>query len=177
MTHPHPTIKHASACYVLAISHLINNPGDYQGAFQVAQDYATTEGNDDINDWFRFLFSGAKMSAVTQTGWAKIGFTHAFDHLRRGSRYEEAIRETLELGGDTRFNAGFIGGMVGAIQGVEGLPGRFVKKVTEYCYEKKQGVKRPDFLDHTKIVEQLDQLFAMAPTETTVVIGEQEEAL
>jgi hypothetical protein len=34
-------------------------------------------------------------------GWAKIAFIHAFRHLLLGTSYVDAIRETLNGGGDT----------------------------------------------------------------------------
>jgi hypothetical protein len=42
---------------VLAISHLINHPGDSTGAFQAVLDYANIEGNDDIREWVSFVTS------------------------------------------------------------------------------------------------------------------------
>lgn len=84
MTHPNLTIQHANACYVLAICHLINYPGDNTGAFQAARNYAHEQGDEDIRDWFSFIASEAEMPGVPQTGWAKIAFTHAtFDERER----------------------------------------------------------------------------------------------
>ena len=50
LRHSNPTIQHAKACYVLAISHLINYPGDNSGAFLAVRDYVNAEGDEDIND-------------------------------------------------------------------------------------------------------------------------------
>jgi len=177
MTHSNPTIQHANACYVLAISHLINRPGDIAGALKAATDYANTEGNEEIKDWFLFIASRGKMPGSPQIGWAKIGFTHAFGHLMTKSRYEQALGETLGLGGDTDTNAAIVGGLVGAARGVEELPGGYVEKVVEYTYETKKGRRRPDFLNQTEVLQLLDQLYALAPTTATVVIGGVEQAL
>jgi len=177
MTHSSPTIHHANACYVLAIHHLINSPGDRTGAFAAAKNYADTEGNEDIKDWFRFISSGSHMPGTPQMGWAKIGFTHAFSHLVRGSGYVDALRETLALGGDTDTNAAIVGGLVGAVCGTEGLPTEYAEKVLRYTYATKKGRRRPDFLNQTEVMQQLEQLYALAPTTATMVIGEAEQPL
>ena len=177
MTHSNPTIQHANACYVLAISHLIRDPGNKSEAFGAAKHYADTEGNDDIKEWFQVVSSGHKMPGSPQMGWAKIAFTHAFRHLMWGIGYEEAIGETLALGGDTDTNAAIVGGLVGAARGVEDLPGGYVEKVLGYTYETQKGRKRPDFLNQTEVLQQLEQLYAMAPTTATVVIGGVEQEL
>ena len=177
MTHSNLTIHHANACYVLAISHLINHPGDNNGAFASARNYADTQGNDDIKGWFSFIDSGDCMPGTPTMGWAKIGFTHAFGHLKKGSGYVEAMRETLGIGGDTDTNAAIVGGLIGALVGVEGLPQDYRDKVTSYTYESKRGQRRPDFLNQTEIVQQVEELFAMAPATATFVIGREEQAL
>lgn len=178
MTHPNPTVQHANACYVLAICHLINHPGDNIGAFQAARNYANVEGDDDIRDWFSFISSDAVMPGSPQSGWAKISFTHAFSHLKRESEYELAFRETMKLGGVTCSNAAIVGGMVGAAVGLEGLPEKYVEKVTSYCFREKQGrLRSEDFLDQTKILQLLDQLYEMAPATATLVIGGVEQTL
>lgn len=178
MIHPDPTVQHASACYVLAISHLINHPGDSTGAFQAVLDYANIEGNDDIREWVSFVTSEEVMPGYSQTGYAKVGFTHSFKHLLKGTRYTEGLKEALALGGDTSFNPTIVGALLGALHGVENLPGEYVEKVTEYCYGKKGGIKRPeDFLNQTELLWQLNELFTMAPATANVVIGGVEEAL
>jgi len=50
LRHSDPTIQHANAGYVLAISHLINHPGYNSGAFLAVRDYVNAEGDEDIND-------------------------------------------------------------------------------------------------------------------------------
>jgi len=177
MTHSDLTIHHANACYVLAIGHLLNHPGDSSGAFAAAKNYAETEGNDDIKEWFHFIARGESMPGTPQMGWAKIGFTHAFGHLMRGTGFVEAMRETLGLGGDTDTNAAIVGGLIGALVGVEGLPAEYVAKVTSYTYETKRGPRRPEFLNQTEVREQVEALFTLAPTTATVVIGREEQAL
>lgn len=177
MTHSNPTVQHANACYVLAICHLINHPGDSPGAFQAARDYANEEGDDDIRDWFRFISSGAKMPGVPQTGWAKIAFTHAFEHLLGESGYEEAIRETIALGGDPDTNATIVGGLIGAARGIEGIPEEFVEKVTGYTSDTFKGKRREELLNQTEVLQQVAQLYALAPSISSVVIGSVEQAL
>ena len=79
-----------------------------------------------------------------------------------------AVKETAKVGDEaTRRLA----------RGVEDLPGGYVEKVLGYTYETQKGRKRPDFLNQTEVLQQLEQLYAMAPTTATVVIGGVEQEL
>ena len=43
-------------------------------------------------------------------------------HMRLGSPYEKAIAAILARGGDTDTNAAIVGGLAGALHGVESIP-------------------------------------------------------
>jgi ADP-ribosylglycohydrolase len=78
-------------------------------------------------------------------GWVKIGFTHAFKHLAKGSSYLEAIREVLTGGGDTDTNACIVGGLIGAALGVADIPEEMKQRVLG-CDTSQGRHKRPKFL-------------------------------
>lgn len=168
MTHSHPTILHAAACYVLALKHLINHLGDREGAYQVAKEYAVTEGNgdnstgnNDIQNWFTDLeLEKAVFPPHDQVTWAKQGFIRAFRSLREGDTYEAAMRKTLGTDGS---DAAIVGGLVGAAVGVEGIPDSYTWKVDLYSFEKNGGVQRPAFLSQSQILPLTEKSTTLPP--------------
>lgn len=58
-----------------------------------------------------------------------IAFTYAFYFLNKAISYEEAIRETLYLNGDTDTNAAIVGGLLGAYHGYKAIPEDWRNKV------------------------------------------------
>lgn len=177
MTHSNETIQHAAACYTIAIGHLLRSFGDRQGAYDLAKTYATQSGNGDIRGWFRNIEEEPPMTGTPKMGWAKIGFTHAFRQLLSGQSYVDSISQTLALGGDTDTNAAIVGGLVGAAVGFEALPADYVQKVTTYQYETMGGRSRPEFLDQTVVVQQVEELLQLAPAATTAIVGGQESVI
>ena len=170
MTHSHETIHHAGACYVLAAGHLINHFGDREGAYQAAKTYAFSDGNTDIQEWFTHIETEPPLVEPNKIGWAKIGFTYAFRALRENLDYMTAVQGVLVMGGDTDTNAAIVGGLVGAAVGYLGLPMDYLQKVMEYTFQEKGGIERPDFLRQGRIINYIDQLVVVAPTEGKVTI-------
>ncbi|CAI5498198.1 unnamed protein product [Closterium sp. Naga37s-1] len=300
LSHTNPTCRAASSAYCIAIAHLINNPGDAQGAFEEAVAWAAGErkrggemwavgggkkgGAETVGEWLEHVrvavaaegggegsgaASGAGAAAgrgsagsgvqgrqggrgsvggwgkqalqqvmgalgaggrgkageagkggeqgeekgvehggegpqacVTDTqgndtskqtggkgcvlqvectqfiGWVKWGFLLAFYHLLRRSSYEEAIEDTLMRGGDTDTNAAIVGGMVGALHGVEGMeeveggqqsqgggvPRAMVERVVGRDFSK--GIERPVELRPADLLALCEALFLLAPQET-----------
>lgn len=121
LTHPNEACQAAVAAYALAIRHLILQPGDASGAIKAAEDFLAYD-SDEVADWMTAAVSGDLPPAWPQIGFVKIGFIHAFHHLASESTYSQALRETLERGGDTDTNACIVGGLVGAAVGVTKIP-------------------------------------------------------
>jgi ADP-ribosyl-[dinitrogen reductase] hydrolase len=46
--------------------------------------------------------------------WVAIAYQNAFYHLARGSSFEDALVETVALGGDTDTNAAIAGALLGS---------------------------------------------------------------
>ena len=123
MTHPHVSCQHASAAYALAIRHLLLNPSDNHGAFNAVLAYLDGEADaGEVGEWLADAASGQLQPAHPSAGFVRHGFTRAFYHLRRGTEYAEAVLETLVDGGDTDTNACIVGGLVGALHGLQGIP-------------------------------------------------------
>ena len=76
----------------------------------------------EVRGWLDDAAAGTVVPYTPQDGFVRIAFTHAFRHLRLGTSYLEALRETLAGGGDTDTNACIVGGLVGARWGARAIP-------------------------------------------------------
>jgi ADP-ribosylglycohydrolase len=74
-----------------------------------------------------------------------------FQHLLRGSGYEETIRATLAQGGDTDTNACIAGALVGAAEGASSIPETMKAAVLD-C-DTRKGRSRPEFLHGRRVPE------------------------
>ena len=120
MTHPNVSCTQANAAYVLAIRHLVLNPGDRKGAISAAQKFLE-EVSSEVTEWLDEAMSGDLPDALPEAGFVRIAFTYAFFHLNQGSSYRAAISDTLIRGGDTDTNACIVGGLIGAYRGLNNL--------------------------------------------------------
>ena len=78
--------------------------------------------------------------ATEKIGWIKIAFCYACYYLKHNFTFENAIKESLLIGGDTDTNAAIVGGLIGAARGIEGIPADWISKVLN------SENKRPDFI-------------------------------
>lgn len=122
LSHPNDACVDASVAYVLAIASLIRLPGSTPRALEVARSWAAANACDEVRSWLADADAGVVVPCTPQDGFVRIAFTHAFRHLRLGTPYVEALRETLEGGGDTDTNACIVGGLVGARWGAKAIP-------------------------------------------------------
>lgn len=122
LSHPNDACVDACVAYVLAIATLIRLPGATPRALEVARSWAAANACDEVRSWLADAEAGVVVPCTPQDGFVRIAFTHAFRHLRLGTPYVEALRETLAGGGDTDTNACIVGGLVGASCGAKAIP-------------------------------------------------------
>lgn len=158
LTHPNETCQHATAAYVLAIRHLILNPADSKGAFAAAIAYAR-ENSIEVTEWMKRIINGKPEPTYPLAGFVKHAFSHAFYHLRLGSMYEDAIAQTLECGGDTDTNACIVGGLIGALHGVDKIPQTMLGKLMS-C-DTRKGQPRPNEFTIKGVLPNLRKLNAV----------------
>lgn len=149
LSHPNPSCWQAVACYSIALAHLMIHLGDRQGAFAAALAWATTQANAEVQGWLTDAAANKAVSYAPQIGFVRIGFTHAFRHLRWGTDLVTALTETLAGGGDTDTNACIVGGLLGAAGGAEAIPASLRQAVLT-C-DTTQGRSRPAFLHPRQI--------------------------
>ena len=150
MTHPHLDCQDATVAYVLAIRHLMIHHGDHVGAFQAAMDYLL-ETNQEVKSWLDAAKNGDLPVAFPLEGFIKIAFSYAFYHLFQNSSYEFALLDTIKRGGDTDTNACIVGGLIGALRGIEHIPSEMVNKLVN-C-DVKSGLKPRSETYHPKNVQ------------------------
>jgi ADP-ribosylglycohydrolase len=140
LTHPNPACQASTAAYVLAIRHLILKPGDHKGAFAVALSHAQST-SEEVSQWLQDAQEGVLPPAYPMAGFVRYGFTYAFYYLYRATPIRKAILETLVRGGDTDTNACIVGGLLGALHGMEKIPKSALDKVL--ACDTRHGQQRP----------------------------------
>ena len=144
LSHPNPACVFAALAYVRAIRRLVLSPGDVTSAIAEARDAAS--GDEEVRGWLEDAIDGGVVVPFSpQDGFVKIGFSHAFRHLARGTTYADALHVTLEGGGDTDTNAAIVGGLLGARFGVQAIPASMREAVLG-CDTKRGANPRPDEL-------------------------------
>jgi ADP-ribosylglycohydrolase len=143
LSHPNTSCQHANAAYVVAVRHLVLNAGDSGGAVRAASAALDDEGAEEVRNWLREAESGSGPPYDSNPGFVRIAFTHAFRHLMLETPFVDALRETLAGGGDTDTNGCIVGGLIGALQGEDGIPERMRAAVLK-C-DTTLGRPRPEF--------------------------------
>lgn len=152
LTHPNLACQWSGVAYVLAIRHLVLNPGDGLGAFDAALDALAGSDAGEVREWMLDARNGDVPAFHPQAGYVRIAFTNAFFHLQNASSYKEALFKTLLKGGDTDTNACIVGGLLGALHGVTGIPDLMRKKLIS-C-DTSLGNPRPEWL-HPRNIDEL----------------------
>jgi len=165
LTHPNQTVINVSIAYVATIHHLLNNKGDYSGAYQKCKDVIKSLEDEELKAWMNDIDKGenALPPADQNMGWVKIAFCYAIFYLKNNWDYEKAMRHLLDLGGDTDTNCCIAGGILGALHGESKLPKEQIKKVLELD-TKEDGRERPAFLEPRKCLRKMiSDIIAIRP--------------
>lgn len=123
LSHPNVVCQDCNAVYCIAIVYLINHPQDYQGAIDHLQKYVISKVHSVVKEWF--IVDSVDITHLNCTkaiGHVKLAFTLAIHFLRSNAPYEAAIKTTLMKGGDTDTNCAIVGGLLGALHGIENIP-------------------------------------------------------
>lgn len=149
MTHPNPSCQWSSAAYVVAIRHLMLNPRDHIGAFDAAANILVSDDAEEVLSWLADARNGDLPPFYPRAGYVRIAFTHAFYHLYHRTTYTEALTAVLHGSGDTDTNACIVGGLVGAIHGLQGIP-ESMRRAVLTC-DVTKGNPRPSWLHPRQI--------------------------
>ena len=166
--HPNHSCGYAVACYSIAITSLIQEPGQRELAFNRARTWLDSQADlaqdshqyhcwAEVSSWLYDAADDVNVPYYPQIGFVKIAFTHAFRHLLLGSDYKDALTETLLGGGDTDTNACIVGGLIGAAVGIDGIPENMRVQVLS-CDTTMGKHPRPAFLHPRQVDDLIPQL-------------------
>jgi ADP-ribosyl-[dinitrogen reductase] hydrolase len=131
LSHPSEICKNCNALYCVAIAYLIKNYS--MGRAERAR--GAIDLIDSWNTWSPYTIHPKVQSWLEDSkkdkydgdcrvniGHVKHAFILAMHFLRKCASYEDAIKQTLMMGGDTDTNACIVGGMMGALHGYGFIP-------------------------------------------------------
>lgn len=120
LSHPSKICQDVNALYAIAIPDCINNPGNASETFRLVENWPNICPT--VKGWIQDS-KGLLDDIHTDVniGHVKHAFTLAFYFLQFATSYDEAIRKTLEKGGDTDTNACIVGGLMGAGNGYKNI--------------------------------------------------------
>ena len=126
LTHPHPICRQANALYVMAIAYAIREAPTAAELYQRVVEWAgKRDVLPELSDAIRRAAVSPPAEYLRQQGWVLIAFQNALWQLLHASNFEEALVDTVMRGGDTDTNAAICGALLGALYGVEAIPGQW----------------------------------------------------
>lgn len=138
LSHPNIVCQEVNAIYVFAIVHLLQDKTPDE-VIHLTTEYVLREvTSDKVKNWFiSESVDIQKMKCTELCGHVRWAFVLAFYFLRNPTiSYEDAIRITLQKGGDTDTNAAIVGGIVGVYHPI---PEYMLQPVLEFdCTLKKR---------------------------------------
>ena len=141
LTHPNEVCIDACGVFAAAIAEGIRL-GDRDAMLQIAMDHALTV---DVQDVLKRAGNGEVPEGYSgdESGWVLLALQNAFFHLRRGATVEEALVATVGKGGDTDTNAAIAGALLGAADGLDTIPPRWVVPIQACRPHASLGARNP----------------------------------
>ena len=122
LTHPHPVCQAANRAFAAAIAVGVSG-ADAREMFEAALAVAGDgEGAETVRRRLRASRRDAPADLGASMGWTPPALQNAFHQLLRGVSLEEALVDTVGMGGDTDTNGAICGALIGALQGRESIP-------------------------------------------------------
>ncbi|KGK40928.1 ribosylglycohydrolase [Nitrincola sp. A-D6] len=145
LTHPHQVCQQANALFVLAIARTIQQGLSATNVYKLITSYAD---HLDVDFELKAVINDAAFMApsdyIDKQGWVLIAFQNALWQLLHAPNFEEALVDTVGRGGDTDTNAAICGALLGAVYGIDAIPGQWLSSILQ-CRAAKglPGVHRP----------------------------------
>jgi ADP-ribosylglycohydrolase/fructose-1,6-bisphosphatase/inositol monophosphatase family enzyme len=123
LTHPNPVCGDATAAFVVAVAHAIQEGGGAQPAYEAALRWARdAEAQLPVVQALEAARTAAPVCDANKRGWVLIALQNAFFELLHAPSLEEGVVATVRRGGDTDTNAAIAGALLGAVHGRSGVP-------------------------------------------------------
>lgn len=145
ITHIHPVCQDTSALFAMAIAHTIRTGCDADSLYEHILSWApeiTTQHS--IIETIQAAKDAPPEDYTINQGWVLIAFQNALYQLLHASSTEQGIIDTVMQGGDTDTNAAICGALLGAVNGLSGIPERWIETLRDCRPEKDTpGVYQP----------------------------------
>ena len=130
LTHAHPVCQDASAVFCVAIAYALRTGAEGRAVYDHALGWARTVGlHADVLAAVVRAEKSVPSFSHDGMGWVLRALQIAFHHLRQASSLEEALAETILLGGDTDTNGAIVGALVGAVLGMDSVPHQWLDRL------------------------------------------------
>lgn len=147
LTHSNEIVLHVNGVYAMIVACLVYGLNVHD-AMMKAFSWVISK-NDTVREWMiEARDINMKCTPMVNIGHVKHGFMMALWHLRFKTPFQKAIQETIKQGGDTDTNAAIVGGLLGARDGLSGIPAYMVQAVLS------SKSTRPDWL-HPRVIDSL----------------------
>lgn len=154
LTHPHPLCQDASAVFVVAIAHAVATGSNAEETYRFATSWAggqsaaasgeTPPADPAVRECLELAATDPPPDFEHQQGWVLIALRNTFWQLLHAPSLETGVSDTVMRGGDTDTNAAVAGALLGAVYGMEAVPGRWRDAILSCQPEKgRPGVHRP----------------------------------
>ncbi|KAJ3111783.1 hypothetical protein HK100_002555 [Physocladia obscura] len=164
LSHSSVITQDCNAAYAVAINHLFYNPSDVDGALAAARAFISYGL---VMEWFTEATQNPRLydffNAKKNIGHVKHAFMLAFYFLKLRTPFEDAIVQTLVLGGDTDTNAAIVGGMIGALHGIDAIPDFMSDSVLAFdCtnVSRGEGHQRPEEYSVSRVMNIVDEFIS-----------------
>jgi len=154
LTHPHRVCQDASAVFVVAIAHAIATGSNAKETYGFVSSWArgqSTASSDEtipvdpaVRECLELAATDPPPDFDHQQGWVLIALRNAFWQVLHAPSLEAGVSDTVMRGGDTDTNAAIAGALLGAVHGIDAVPGRWRDAILSCRPEKgRPGVHRP----------------------------------
>ena len=129
LTHPHSVCQDAGVAFTWAIAFAIRTGCSAVDVFEATCEYASQQKlHEDIIQVLRSARS--KLPEFQQKmGWVRIALQNAFYQLIHANNFEAGVVETVMQGGDTDTNGAIAGALLGAVHGLNAVPGQWKERI------------------------------------------------
>lgn len=126
LTHPNPMTRAANAVYAGALAEVLAgaDPLEALRRWLAAEDLAQYLDDRAVERGYS-LENWESEPPADGAGWVLNALHAVVYHVAAGNDFEEALVQTIALGGDTDTNAAIVGAFLGGVVGDEGIPARW----------------------------------------------------
>ena len=126
LTHIHPLCVQVNQLFVAAIAQAVRDGGTPGDVYQRLREHARAlDVLPTLAETLERAAHEPPANYIRYQGWVIIAFQNAVWQLLHAPDVEQGIVDTVMRGGDTDTNAAICGALLGAVHGLDALPGRW----------------------------------------------------